>query len=136
MSVPYQSVPKQVLPNSGLKLDAPLTGVVMMRAADALLIALLLGSVIVGCATTQTQDMLDSRLGLMTYEEALQRFGPPTQCAEASSTKTCVWVYGSGGTVFAPVGQNVVAIPTQAPTARLTFTNGLLSNWQLTGRWR
>ena len=107
-----------------------------MRIDKAISIILFLGLVTVGCATTQTQDMLNSRLGLMTYEEALQRFGPPTQCAEAGSTKTCVWVYGSGGTVFAPIGKNVVAIPTQAPTARLTFNNGVLSNWQLNGNWK
>lgn len=107
-----------------------------MRIDKAKSIILFLGLVTVGCATTQTQDMLNSRLGLMTYEEALQRFGPPIQCAEAGATKTCVWVYGSGGTVFAPIGQIVVAIPKKAPTARLTFNKGVLSNWQLSGNWK
>ena len=107
-----------------------------MRIIKILSVILFLSLVTVGCATRQTQDMLNSRLGLMTYEESLQRFGPPTQCAESGATKTCVWVYGSGGTVFAPIGQNVVAIPTQAPTARLTFINEVLSSWQLKGRWK
>jgi len=75
-------------------------------------------------------------MGVMTYEEALQKFGPPTQCAEAGATKTCNWVYGSGGTVVAPIGQAMLAIPTPPPSARLTFVNGVLSNWQLTGRWK
>src|SRR5262244_871875 len=106
-----------------------------MRTVKATWTILFLGLVIVGCATkatTETQDMLNSRMGVMTYEEALQKFGPPTQCAEAGATKTCTWVYGSGGTVFAPIGQASVAIPTPPPSARLTFTNGVLSNWQLT----
>jgi len=106
-----------------------------MRSAPILVtLALILLST--GCATTQTQDMLNDRLGLMTFEEALQSFGPPTQCADAGSTKACLWVYESGGTIFAPVGQAIVAIPTRPPTARLTFTNGVLSQWQLTGRWK
>jgi hypothetical protein len=87
------------------------------------------------CATNKTQQMLNSRMQLMNYEEALQRFGPPTQCAEAGSTKTCTWIYGSGGTVFMPVGRNVFALPTDAPSARLTFTNNVLTYWQLTGNW-
>lgn len=74
-------------------------------------------------------------MGLMNYEEAIQRFGPPTQCAEEGKTKTCTWVYGSGGMVFAPVGSNVLAVPTQAPSARLTFSNGILSYWDLRGNW-
>ena len=71
----------------------------------------------------------------MNYEEAIQRFGPPTQCAEAGITKTCTWIYGQGGTAIVPVGGMVYAMPTQAPTARLTFTNDILKYWQLTGRW-
>ena len=57
-----------------------------------------------GCATSKTANMLNSRMGLMNYEEAIQRFGPPTQCAEEERTKTCVWIYGSGGMVYAPMG--------------------------------
>ena len=91
---------------------------------------------ILACAANKTQQMLNSRMGYMNYEEALQRFGPPTQCAEAGSTKTCTWIYGSGGTVFMPVGRNVFALPTNAPSARLTFTNNVLSYWQLTGNWK
>lgn len=89
-----------------------------------------------GCATHETRDMLNSRIGSMNYEEALQRFGAPTRCAEAGSTKTCTWIYGSGGVVYAPVGNAIVGIPTNAPGARLTFTNGVLSSWRLTGKWK
>jgi len=88
----------------------------------------------IACAH-KTQDMLNSRLGKMTYEEALQRFGPPTQCAEAGSTKVCKWVYGPGGTVIMPVGEMLMAIPTHAPTAQLTFISGVLTYWKLTGKW-
>ena len=41
-----------------------------------------------GCATAhKTQDMLNSRMNQMSYEEALQRFGPPSQCAESGATR-------------------------------------------------
>ncbi len=106
-----------------------------MRTAPTLVI-LSVALLLAGCATTETRDMLNARLRLMTFEEALQRFGPPTQCAEAGSTKTCLWHYGPGGRIYAPAGDFIVAIPTQPTTARLTFTDGMLSNWQLTGRWK
>lgn len=110
-----------------------------------------------GCATMQThetQDMLNSRMNEMTYEEALQRFGVPSQCAEAGATKVCTWIYGEGGSVTytppAPMHTNnpyaldfssltpttSVTVPIQRPTARLTFTNDVLTYWQLTGNWK
>lgn len=98
-------------------------------------IFILLISVITSCAYHKTQDMLDSRLGKMNYEEALQRFGPPTKCAEAGSTQVCTWVYGSGGMVYAPIGNMMVAMPTDAPTAQLTFNRDVLTAWRLTGNW-
>jgi hypothetical protein len=88
-----------------------------------------------GCATAKTQDMLNSRMYQMNYEEALQRFGPPSQCAESGSTRVCVWNYGGGGTVVMPVGNMAMAVPVQGPSARLTFTNGVLTYWQLSGNW-
>ena len=88
------------------------------------------------CATCKTCEMLNSRLGQMTYEEALQRFGPPAQCAESGETKTCTWVHGTGGAVFMPMGYSVFAVPIEPPSARLTFTNGVLSYWYLTGNWK
>jgi len=89
-----------------------------------------------GCAAThKTQDMLNLRMYKMTYEEALQRFGPPSQCAESGSTRVCNWIYGGGGTVIMPVGNMAMAVPVQGPSARLTFTNGVLTYWQLTGNW-
>ena len=88
-----------------------------------------------GCAH-KTQDMLNSRLNIMSYEEALQRFGPPSQCAESGSTKVCTWIYGEGGgTVFMPVGNSVMALPARRPSARLTFINDVLKSWQLSGNW-
>lgn len=73
-----------------------------------------------GCATTQkTQDMLNSRMNRMSYEEALQRFGPPSQCAESGQTKVCTWIYGEGGTVIMPVGNMAMAVPVQRPSVRL-----------------
>ena len=105
-----------------------------MKSIASLLFVL--GISALGCATAETQGMLNSRMGQMTYEEALQRFGAPSQCADAGATKTCTWIYGSGGAVYVPVGNVVAAVPTQAPTARLTFTNDRLSYWQLWGNWR
>ena len=100
------------------------------------LLALLIVTVaLIGCATHKTVDMLNSRMHVMTYEEALQRFGPPAQCAESGSTKVCTWSYGSGGAMLMPVGNMMVAAPMPGPSARLTFTNGVMTWWQLSGNW-
>lgn len=89
-----------------------------------------------GCvATHKTQDMLTLRMNKMSYEEALQRFGPPSQCAESGSTRVCTWIQGKGDTAFLPLGGMVVAVPKQGPSVRLTFTNDVLTNWQLLGNW-
>jgi hypothetical protein len=106
-----------------------------VRLTSNLILAVAITVMITGCATSKTVDMLNSRMGLVNYEEAIQRFGPPTQCAEERKTKTCTWVYGSGGMVFAPIAGNVSAIPIEAPSARLTFSNGILSYWELRGNW-
>lgn len=84
---------------------------------------------------TKTMDLLKNRVGQMDFEEAIQQFGPPTRCAEAGITKACLWVYGSGGIVYAPVGRSWVPIPTDPPSLRLTFTNGYMSQWELKGNW-
>jgi uncharacterized protein YceK len=124
---------------------------------SALIIAIFLclsGCGLFRAATHETQDMLNSRMNKMSYEEALQRFGPPAQCAESGSTQVCVWIYGEGGTVtimpqvpaqrsnpysvdFGAIVPNMaMTLPVQRPTARLTFTNGVLTWWQLFGNWR
>ena len=87
-----------------------------------------------GC-NLNTIEMLNKRRGQMNFEEALQRFGPPTNCAETGATKVCTWVYGRGGTTFVPIGKTLVAVPQRAPSARLTFVNGVLWSWRLTGNW-
>jgi len=107
----------------------------MNKRSVALLV--LVGIAVVRCASqAQTAQMLDSRLGEMTYEEAIQRFGPPTQCADAGRTRTCTWVQGRGGTVLMPVGNTLMAMPTSAPVATLTFVDGVLWQWQLRGNWK
>lgn len=107
-----------------------------MKELISLIFVFFLIFLITSCATgRQTGKMLNDRLGRMTFEEALQRFGPPSNCAEAGATRTCIWVYGRGGTIFVPAGNLMVAAPIGPPTARLTFTNNRLSNWRLTGKW-
>jgi hypothetical protein len=107
-----------------------------------------------GCATThETQNFLNSRMNKMSYEESLQRFGPPARCAESGATRVCTWIYREGGTVtimpppvqnyspyaldFSPLGPNTaMTLPVERRTVRLTFTNGVLSWWKLSGNWK
>jgi hypothetical protein len=89
-----------------------------------------------GCATTsKTATMLNARMYKMNFEEALQRFGAPFNCADAGRTKVCTWVYGSGGMIYAPVGNIMVGMPTNAPSAQITFTDGVMTYWRLNGNW-
>lgn len=106
-----------------------------------------------GCATHKTADYLNSQIGRMTYEESLQQQGPPTRCAEEGRTKTCLWVRDSGGTRYEPMFTPGRIIPgfmgpeltpgevyyypikTGPITVRITFIDGVLSSWRLTGNW-
>ena len=94
----------------------------------------------------QTAAMLNDRMGLMNYDEALQRFRIPTRCADGEATKVCSWVYPPGPLSpieAAAAARNPELAPTiivqhqqTAPSAILTFTNRVLSNWALNGNWR
>ncbi|MBI4765304.1 MAG: hypothetical protein HY787_11950 [Deltaproteobacteria bacterium] len=86
------------------------------------------------CAS-KTMDLLKSRTGQMNFEEAIQRFGPPARCAEAGTTKSCLWVMGSFDITYVPVGRHFVPVPTDPPSLRLTFINGIMSQWELRGFW-
>ncbi|MEW6186531.1 MAG: hypothetical protein AB1585_12425 [Thermodesulfobacteriota bacterium] len=105
----------------------------MYRAIKCFFIILLL-FVFSACAS-KTVDLLNSRIGQMNFEEAIQRFGPPTRCAEEGATKACIWVYGTVSYLYAPVGRHFVPIPTEPPSVRLTFVNGVLASWELRGGW-
>ncbi len=99
---------------------------------------LLLGLFLVLCLTacaSKTNDLLKSRVGQMNFEEAIQRFGPPTQCAEAGVTKACLWVYGQGGVSYVPLGRSFIPVSIEPPTLRLIFINGILSTYEMKGDW-
>lgn len=95
-----------------------------------------------------TAEKLDSQLGIMNFETALQWFGPPANCAEAGSTKTCIWSAGPDGVVSSihgasyddayggGYGGRVVTQAREGPKAQLAFKDDKLVNWRLTGRWR
>lgn len=92
-----------------------------------------------------TAQKLDAQLGIMTFEVALQWFGPPANCAEAGATKTCIWADGPDGVVSSTFGsrygynlygQTTSARVQEGPRAQLAFTNDRLVNWKLTGRWQ
>jgi len=107
----------------------------MKSSAVYLFLAIILLSLNGGCATHRTADMLKSRLNQMDYEEALQNFGQPTQCAESGSTRECTWVRGEGEMVSMPAGDTTYVVPVEPHTAHLTFHNGVLTEWQLSGDW-
>ncbi|MBI5209330.1 MAG: hypothetical protein HY927_05080 [Elusimicrobia bacterium] len=105
-----------------------------MTRAHAVAVAAL---VLAGCAgSRQTQAMLDGRRGRMTYDEAVRRYGPPIRCDAEGPAKTCTWVYGTGGSFYAPFGDAAAMPRMQPPTMELTFTNGVLSDSRLWGSWR
>ncbi|MDH4099187.1 MAG: hypothetical protein OEV28_01270 [Nitrospirota bacterium] len=85
---------------------------------SALLIFLLFTS---SCAS-QAATVLKNRRGMMTYEESVQRFGPPTKCDDAESTTRCWWI--KEASTFSP-----------KKTMRLTFEKGVLASWENTGGW-
>ena len=84
---------------------------------------------LVGCAS-KTQTMLNNRINHMSYEEAIQRFGPPTQCADAGATRVCRWMDGGGGSVQIPLYGNVWNMPIRGHDLQLTFVNDRLTHWR------
>ncbi len=106
----------------------------LMKKPYLLIGALMIALALWGCAS-KTADLLKERAGRMNYEEALRRFGPPTRCAEAGTTKTCVWVYGSVSYSFVPFGRHYIPVPSEPPYMRLTFINDVLDSWELRGGW-
>lgn len=105
-----------------------------MGHLSRLLLGLLLILSLTACAS-KTAELLKSRVGQMNFEEAIQRFGPPTQCAEAGVTKACLWVYGPGGVTYVPMGRSFIPVPMEPPTLRLIFINGTLSTYEVRGDW-
>ena len=88
---------------------------------------------LIGCASgpNPLHQMLDSRMNSMTYGEAIQRFGPPTQCANAETIMVCDWVEQGRGSVTMPIGGMMANVPMRSSCMRLTFTNGVMTYWQI-----
>jgi hypothetical protein len=83
-----------------------------------------------------TADLLRRGEGSMTFEDSIQMFGPPSNCADAGQTKACRWSYDSGGMVMSTFGNVAVAQPIGGRNAQLTFISDKLKAWQLQGDWK
>ena len=92
-----------------------------------------------GCATGPSRAVrtLNSWVGNMNYEGAIQKLDPPSKCADAGSTKVCTWIYkGSGVTAYIPVGDMVIAGPIDnGRSVTITFSNDKVVDWHLSGEW-
>ena len=89
------------------------------------------------CATGRTERFLDSQLGKMTYNEALQCFGKPTECRKDGDTTRCNWVYWQcGGKFFRSGGAMRKTYRAEPPVATLTFEKKTLAEWRLEGTWK
>jgi hypothetical protein len=91
---------------------------------------------LVACRSN-TAAVLDSRVGQMTYEEAVQNFGPPTECTDQGKTKKCTWINWPGQLRYQQnTGVVQMGVATDPPVAMLTFTKGVLTEWTLSGNWK
>ena len=113
----------------------------MIKIKLTFYILIVISLFLTGCATTglsKTVKTLNSWLGNMNYEGAIQSLGPPSKCADAGSTKVCTWIYGGhGATAYMPVGDMVMAVPMDnGASMTLTFSNDKLVNWHLTGEFQ
>jgi hypothetical protein len=74
-------------------------------------------------------------VGRLTIEQAFTHLGPPARCGDAGQVRTCLWVRGSATNVAVPLGGYWVNQTIPPRTMTLTFLNGVLSNYRLTGDW-
>ncbi len=93
--------------------------------------AIMLGS----CATSKTAAMLDSRLGVMTYNDAVEQFGQPMECTDGENTRRCTWIRWRGRRFKPDSGVVQMTVAADPPVALLTFTDGVLTDWHLSGKW-
>lgn len=66
-----------------------------MKKSIFLLAAILV--VMLGCTAgnahkrQQVHNFLNSQIGVMTYDDAIQRYGPPFKCANGRGVMVCLW---------------------------------------------
>jgi hypothetical protein len=88
------------------------------------------------CAGSNTAALLDSGVGKMTYEEAVQHFGKPFECTDSGVVKRCTWVNWRGRRYQPDMGVVQMAVGNDPPVAVLTFKHNVLSDWHLSGTWK
>lgn len=70
-----------------------------------------------GCGALRNHQLrpfyneMDSSIGRMTYDDALQRWGQPAQATEGDAIVICSWGGSSQSTFYLPVGKSYVAEP-------------------------
>jgi len=104
---------------------------------NAVLSLCMVGLLLLVACKSNTAVMLDSRVGQMTYEEAVQNFGPPTECTDLGKTKKCTWINWPGQFRYQQsTGVVQTGVAGDPPVAMLTFTKGVLTEWTLSGKWK
>lgn len=88
------------------------------------------------CASSNTANFLDTNVGKMTYEEAVQHFGQPFECTDSGHMKRCTWINWRGRRHQPNMGFVQMAVGDDPPVAVLTFKNDVLSDWHLSGKWK
>ena len=104
---------------------------------NGVLSVFMVGVLLLVACRSNTARMLDSRVGQMTYEEAVQNFGPPTECTDLGKTKKCTWINWPGQLRYQQnTGVVQMGVTGDPPVAMLTFTKGVLTEWTLSGKWK
>ena len=92
-----------------------------MRTPRVLILALLMFYAC-GLQYQQFYRELDGQINVMTYDQALMRFGQPTSIAPGQDVFVATWFSNSSSTMVVPTGNSVIAMPiNHGEELRLTF---------------
>jgi hypothetical protein len=80
--------------------------------------------------------MLNAHVGKMTYSEAVQHFGQPMSCTDSSTGLQCTWIRWQGSRHQSDTSVFPTITSHYPPVALLTFKDGVLSDWELSGNWK
>lgn len=99
-----------------------------------------LGALIqIGCTTPNKRETANSLYFLSqqkaSFADVVKYMGPPDKCVDYDARKTCDWLRKSGHSAYLPIGFAVHRLEAQESLARLNFTDGVLIDFMLSGRW-
>ena len=88
--------------------------------------------IFVSCTTVRMHDTYDPLVGILTYDDAIIRLGPPTSSATITDGVVCRWVLKhTSHVVGIPAGTDTVYTGhIQTKSLTMVFKKGVMVSWK------